>query len=111
MNIEDYSNQLKTFFRVKGITQAQISEDIGAAPSYISSIINGKIRIGRSTAKKLAEKYGMSESWLITGDGSITGENVPVPENDISTNERIRFLEEQVEFYRQQAEFYRSQIK
>lgn len=111
MDTMDYTQQLKTFFRLKGVSQSQVAEDIGVAQSYISSIFNGKIRIGRSTAKKLADKYGLSESWLITGQGSITGEEISQPgESNVSTDARIRFLEEQVEFYKQQAEFYHSQL-
>ena len=72
---EKFYIQLKKFFKRQGITQAEIAERYGTTQAYINLLLNGKTPIGKSCAVKLHELYGLSVSWLLTGDGNMIDEN------------------------------------
>lgn len=44
---------------------------MGVSPAYINSIFTGKRNLGKNNAEKLQEKFGLSASWLLTGEGSM----------------------------------------
>ena len=84
---------------------------------YISGILNGKLTIGKKTAAKLQEIYGISSAWLLTGQGSMLVDDEKYCTLDgeeplryfpsrkaPDAEERIEFLEEQVLFYKKQVE-------
>lgn len=69
----NFLEDLRVFFAQKGITKADIARELGYKHSYVCNIINGKKNIGRNTAAKLSEAYGIDVSWLITcGDAGIS---------------------------------------
>nr|DAG79309.1 MAG TPA: helix-turn-helix XRE-family like protein [Caudoviricetes sp.] len=72
---EKFYIQLKKFFKRQGITQAEIAERYGTTQAYINLLLNGKTPIGKSCAVKLHELYGLSVSWLLTGDGNMIDES------------------------------------
>lgn len=72
---EKFYIQLKKFFKRQGITQAEIAERYGTTQAYINLLLNGRAPIGKSTAVKLHELYGLSVSWLLTGDGNMIDES------------------------------------
>lgn len=72
---EKFYIQLKNFFKRQGITQAEIAERYGTTQAYINLLLNGKTPIGKSCAVKLHELYGLSVSWLLTGEGNMIDES------------------------------------
>ena len=72
---EKFYIQLKKFFKRQGITQAEIAERYGTTQAYINLLLNGKTPIGKSCAVKLHELYGLSVSWLLTGEGNMIDES------------------------------------
>ena len=66
-----FYDTLKKFFKAQGITQQQIGDALGTTQVYVNSILNGRAQIGKSTAKKLHELYGLSVAWLLTGEGDM----------------------------------------
>lgn len=72
---EKFYIQLKKFFKRQGITQEEIAERYGTTQAYINLLLNGKTPIGKSCAVKLHELYGLSVSWLLTGDGNMIDES------------------------------------
>lgn len=72
---EKFYIQLKKFFKRQGITQAEIAERYGTTQAYINLLLNGKTPIGKSCAVKLHELYGLSVSWLLTGNGNMIDES------------------------------------
>lgn len=38
-------------------------------PAYINKLLNGKKAFGRNTAKQFQDLYGLSSTWLLTGEG------------------------------------------
>ena len=66
-----FYTDLKSFFKTKGITQQQIGDALGTTQVYVNSILNGRAQIGKSTAKKFHDIYGLSVAWLLTGEGEM----------------------------------------
>ena len=68
---KNFYESLKNFFKAQGITQQTIADELGVKQAYINLILNGKNPIGRSTAQKLSDAYGLSVAWLLTGEGNM----------------------------------------
>lgn len=66
-----FHDTLKKFFKRQGITQQQIGDALGTTQVYVNSILNGRAPIGKSTAVKLHDLYGLSVAWLLTGEGEM----------------------------------------
>ena len=81
---ENFYKELKKFFRSKGITQQQIGETLGTTQAYANLMLNGKCSLGRQTAQKLHEAYGLSVAWLLTGEGDMLAQ--PHPQGGTSVN-------------------------
>ena len=64
--------ELKDFFEKKGISQLEVAAELDVSPPYINAILNGKKPLGKKNAERLANLYGLSKSFLLTGEGSIT---------------------------------------
>lgn len=62
---------LKAYFESIGKKQNDIVRETGFKQPYVSAMINGKKIIGKSNAAKLSELYGLSYSWLLTGEGEM----------------------------------------
>lgn len=74
--MEKIEDKLSAFFKDKGITQEEIASKLGASQAYVNALLNGKKAFGKKQAKKWNELFGISESWLLTGQGSITNEGL-----------------------------------
>lgn len=82
-------NELREFFKTKGLKQGDIAKSCDWPQSYVSEILNGKKKIGRETAVKLYNVYGVDIQWLLTGEGDVTNEqsnNIVVGDNNIAHN-------------------------
>lgn len=86
---EKFYIQLKNFFKRQGITQAEIAERYGTTQAYINLLLNGKTPIGKSCAVKLHELYGLSVSWLLTGDGNMIDESTTNTVNTIRDSVKV----------------------
>lgn len=70
-NQSQHLKRLADYFKENGKKQDDLCTDLGVTQPYISAIISGKKTIGRRTAEKLSELYGLSYSWLLTGEGDM----------------------------------------
>lgn len=100
--------KLKAYFESIGKKQDDIVKETGFKQPYVSAVINGKKIIGKSNAAKLSELYGLSYSWLLTGEGEMLrdqsttniasnntyGDNASGNNNITITNARTRTREE-----------------
>lgn len=71
------SSKLKKFFREKGITQEMISVKLGVDKALVNKLINGKKPFGKKTAKAWSDMFGISYSWLLTGEGEMLPKTKP----------------------------------
>ena len=64
-------DKLKKYFEEKGITQQQIADALGVSLQYVNQILNGKKFLGKKNAERLANLFGLSKSFLLTGEGYV----------------------------------------
>ena len=83
--------KLKEFFEKKGISQQEVAAELDVSPPYINAILNGKKPLGKKNAERLANLYGLSKSFLLTGEGQITnnGEDVILSKKDNESNPTV----------------------
>jgi transcriptional regulator with XRE-family HTH domain len=83
--------RLKRYFDENGITQQQVASSLGVSLQYINQILNGKKSLGKKNAERLANLYGLSKSFLLTGDGPITTTDysASIPETEKATNPTV----------------------
>lgn len=62
---------LKYFFKEKGLTQEMIAEQLNISQSLVNQYLNGKKAFGKKTAKKWADTFGISPSWLLIQEGDM----------------------------------------
>lgn len=75
---ENFYIQLKKFFKSQGITQQQVGESLGTTQAYVNLMLNGRCSLGRQTAQKLHDAYGLSVAWLLTGEGDMMARGAAV---------------------------------
>lgn len=66
------SELLKKYFKDRNITQEDIANALNISQPAVSAYLNGK-PFGKNSAKKWGKEFGISPTWLLTGEGSITG--------------------------------------
>lgn len=75
--VNEISDRLKQYFDNQGITQRSIADVLQVDPAYINKLICGKKAFGKKTANQFQDLFGLSASWLLTGEGQmLVGENV-----------------------------------
>lgn len=72
-------SKLKQYFDSQGIRQVDICNILGKSKAQISNYLTGKVPFGKKAAKEWSNAFGLSESWLLTGEGEMLRENAPQP--------------------------------
>lgn len=70
---------LGKFLRDTGHTQSSIAAQLGVSQPYVNALLTGRKAFGKSQAKKWGDLYGLSPSWLLTGEGVMV-KDAPAPE-------------------------------
>ena len=70
--MRNISAELDKFFIDRGLSQKDVAEAMGVSASYINAVLNNRKSIGKKVAEKLSNLYGLSASWLLTGEGEMT---------------------------------------
>ena len=73
------ATQLKDYLKSLGLSQTMIANQMNCAQSYVNQLLTGKNPIGKKTAAKFQELYGISAAWLLTGDGEMLANPTKVP--------------------------------
>ncbi len=73
---KNFYSRLKNFFKTQGITQQEIGNALGTTQAYVNLMLNGRCSLGRATAQKLSDAYGLSMAWLLTGEGPMMAADV-----------------------------------
>ena len=63
--------ELGKYLRETGHTQASIASQLGVSQPYVNALLTGRKAFGKSQAKKWGDLYGLSPSWLLTGEGNM----------------------------------------
>ena len=76
---ETFVEKLRQYFVNKGVSQKMIAEMLDVDPAYINKLLTGKKAFGKKTAQQFQDLFGLSMSWLLTGDGDML--NTPATES------------------------------
>ena len=71
METKEIGEELRNYFKNKGLTQREVASKLGVPYQYINAVLTGKKAIGRENAKRLGNIFGLSQSWLLTGEGEM----------------------------------------
>ena len=63
--------ELKEYFESQGISQKEIAYKTEVTPAYVNKLLNGEKGFGKKTAAKWSNLFGLSESYLLTGEGEM----------------------------------------
>lgn len=74
---------LKAWFKANNITPTEVANRLDVSTAYVSALFAGKT-IGKKVAKKLHELFGLSESFLLTGQGLID-DPLPMSQADLKS--------------------------
>lgn len=81
--MKEIAEKLSNFFIEKGLNQKEVALQLGTTSAYVNAIVNGRKTIGKKQATKLENLFGLSASWLLTGEGEMltasNEENDPQP--------------------------------
>ena len=77
---ETVGQRIKAVRQEKGMTQAQLAdhEDVDVTKNYIYLIESGKTAPAEKLVKDIAKAFGVSATWLLTGEGK----KYPLPEDE-----------------------------
>ena len=70
-------DKLRQFFDSQGIRQVDICNILGKSKAQVSNYLTGKVAFGKKAAKEWSNAFGLSESWLLTGEGEMLREDAP----------------------------------
>ena len=81
--MDDVGSKLKEYFENKGITQSEIAEKLGVSKAYVNALFTGKRAFGKKQAEAWVNLFGLSASWLLTGEGDmLTGDQTTESSTD-----------------------------
>lgn len=75
--------ELGKYLRETGHTQASIASQLGVSQPYVNALLTGRKAFGKSQAKKWGDLYGLSPSWLLTGEGEMLKADSKEEENEL----------------------------
>lgn len=68
---ENINKELAKFFISIGLSQKDVANRMGTSSAYINALLNGRKAIGKKQAAKMENLFGLSSSWLLTGQGEM----------------------------------------
>lgn len=67
--------ELRKFFKEQNLTQKEVALKAGLPPSYITKIYKGERGFGKEMAEKWQTLFGLSKTYLLTGEGEMLIDN------------------------------------
>ena len=71
--MENKSLLLIRFFQERSISSIDIAEEIGISRQQVENLLKGRCAFREKAALAFSEHYGLSPSWLLTGEGEMYG--------------------------------------
>lgn len=88
MSSKVIGESLKSYFDSINLNQQQVAERLGVSPAAVNQLLNGK-PFGRSTSRKWHEEFGFDAAWLMTGTGTMFGEDSTSVSQTITGNSGV----------------------
>ena len=77
------NERISAIIKEKGITRTAFAEQLNLSQSYVSAICVGRKTPSSRTISDISQKFGISETWIRTGEGNMDLNN---PEYDQAIN-------------------------
>lgn len=113
--------EMRNYFDNQGITQKTIAEKLQVSPAYVNKLFLGKKEFGKKTAERFRDLFGLSQSWLLTGEGPmlasssdtsiVNGDHSSQAVGDGATATNSEGVKECLEIIKQQQEMMKSQAE
>lgn len=75
--MDNVAHKLSEYFEYKGITQSEIASTLGVTKAYVNALFKGRSSFGKKQAEKFGNHFGISPSWLLTGEGDMLLDDTP----------------------------------
>lgn len=98
----EIGKNLRSYFDNQGISQVDIAEKLGVSKAYINALFNGNSKFGKKTAERWEAEFGISKSFLLTGNGRmlVGGQTVVSDSNTGTQNNSKRNINDMPNNYR-----------
>ena len=67
--MEKVTKGLTNWLSSEGMTQKDVAEKLGVSEQFVNALFNGRMEFGKKTANDWQKLFGLSASWLRTGEG------------------------------------------
>ena len=84
--MKNVAEELGKYFIDRGLSQKDVAEAMNVSASFINVILNNRKAIGKKVADKLSNLYGLSASWLLTGEGEMLKNVTNITHNVVHGN-------------------------
>ena len=84
--MRNVAEELGKYFIDRGLSQKDVAEAMNVSTSFINAILNNRKAIGKKVADKLSNLYGLSASWLLTGEGEMLKNVTTINHNVVQGN-------------------------
>ena len=84
--MKNVAEELCKYFIDRGLSQKDVAEAMNVSTSFINAILNNRKAIGKKVADKLSNLYGLSASWLLTGEGEMLRNVTNINHNVVQGN-------------------------
>ena len=66
--MEKVTKGLTNWLSSEGMTQKDVAEKLGVSEQFVNALFNGRREFGKKTANDWQKLFGLSASWLRTGE-------------------------------------------
>lgn len=66
-----YIQSLQDHFNKIGLTQVEVADILGVTKVYVNALLTERKKFGKKQAEKWENLFGVSKSWLLTGEGEM----------------------------------------
>lgn len=69
--MKEITEKLSNYLNNRGLTQKDIANTLGISEQSVNALVNGRRQFGRKTSAEWQKHFGLSASWLMTGEGEM----------------------------------------
>lgn len=69
--MKEIAPKIIKFLKDNGLTQKKVAEILGVSESTVNALVQGRKQFGRKTSAVWESHFGLSASWLMTGEGEM----------------------------------------
>ena len=71
----EMKDRILKVIQTRNVKKTEFAKAIGVSPPSVTQMCSGKINPSSQTIKLISREFGISEEWLLTGEGDMENEN------------------------------------